>query len=376
MRCIYTQSLWPRLGPRRLATISLARFESGDAEEARRLAAACTTDGFFYLQDHGISQSILDATLHAANEFFLLPPASKRFAHWSKTEVYPGTLGVPVRGYVGLEEERLGPYPGDDAEQKEAFDWAQEKPAFGKLTPWHGPNLWPEHPHQRVALERPLSAFRDEAMSTARRLLRMMCVARDLPSNAYDSNFDNPTIVCRTLRYPASGRQDECGCNAHTDQGFFTILHQDCVGGLQVKIRAEEWVDVEPKAGKLVINIGDALSANTGGVWRSTLHRVANQPGQSRQSVALFFDPNGTVPMLPAETNDFMSDPKAFEAIKVLLHKAGLKPDEAGVKKLRELNFAEYKQLVFTKFLPTEIAHEDFTDVKLDSVSYSSRARV
>lgn len=351
-----------------LTTISLARFESGDGEEAQRLAEACQTDGFFYLADHGISQSVLDDTLRAASTFFDLPAAKKFATHWSKTEVYPGTLGVPVRGHVGFEEERLGPYPGDAAEQKEAFDWAMDKPALGVQTPWHGPNLWPNQPSDRLVVEKPLVSFRDEALEVARRLMRLMCVARGLPMDAYDSKYTDPTIVCRTLRYPASLHEDACGCNAHTDQGFFTLLHQDSVGGLQVKLRAEEWVEVKPVSGKLVINIGDALSADTGGVWRSTLHRVTTQPGNCRHSVALFYDPDADVPMLPSQVDT--DNPKAFEAIKVLLHKVGLKPDAAGLDALREMDFAEYKRRVFMKYLPDTVPYEDFTDVK----AYGERA--
>merc|ERR1719491_2260364 len=190
----------------------------------------------------------------------------------------------------------------------------------------------------------------------------MMCVARGLPLDAYDAKFSDPTIVCRTLRYPASLGSDACGCNAHTDQGFFTLLHQDSVGGLQAKLRAEEWVDVQPVRGKLVINMGDALSADTGGVWRSTLHRVSNQPSRARHSVALFYDPDANVPMLPAGAN--VDSPRAFEAIKVLLHKAGLGPDEGGLRALRAMDFAEYKRRVFLKYLPDAVPHEDFTDAK------------
>jgi len=321
---------------------------------------------FFYLEGHGIPQKVLDDTLHAASTFFDLPAAKKRTAHWSKTDVFPGTLGLPVRGYIALGEERLGPYPGDDLEQKEAFDWAMEKPTFGDLTPWHGPNLWPADPCDRAALEGPLSSFRDMMMDAAARLVRMMCVARGLPSTAYDSKFMDPTIVCRTLRYPPSSSANACGCNAHTDQGFFTLLHQDSVGGLQVKLRAEEWTDVKPMHGKLVVNIGDALSADTAGTWRSTLHRVSNQAGKIRHSVALFFDPDATVPMLPVAVH---KDAKAMEAIKVLLHKAGLRCDEAGLKELGSMEFAEYKKRVFAKFLPEEELYEDFTDVKTTTSS-------
>lgn len=51
------------------------------------------------------------------------------------------------------------------------------------------------------------------------------------------------------------------GTTKHTDSTFFTILLQDQIGGLQI-VHGDEWVDVEPIAGGLVVNIGDFLQVN------------------------------------------------------------------------------------------------------------------
>ncbi|KAK2989369.1 hypothetical protein RJ640_005831 [Escallonia rubra] len=48
------------------------------------------------------------------------------------------------------------------------------------------------------------------------------------------------------------------GTTSHTDPGVLTVLVQNEVGGLQVKC-GEDWVDVDPVPGALVINIGDIL---------------------------------------------------------------------------------------------------------------------
>ena len=42
---------------------------------------------------------------------------------------------------------------------------------------------------------------------------------------------------------------------------FLTVLQQDNVGGLQVKY-GEDWVDVKPVSGALIINVGDLLQVN------------------------------------------------------------------------------------------------------------------
>ncbi len=48
------------------------------------------------------------------------------------------------------------------------------------------------------------------------------------------------------------------GCGAHSDYGVLTILATDANKALQIEA-AGEWVDVEPKPGCFIINLGDIL---------------------------------------------------------------------------------------------------------------------
>lgn len=50
------------------------------------------------------------------------------------------------------------------------------------------------------------------------------------------------------------------GTSKHTDGTFISVLLQDQIGGLQV-LYDNQWVNVPPKKGALVINIGDLLQA-------------------------------------------------------------------------------------------------------------------
>ena len=60
--------------------------------------------------------------------------------------------------------------------------------------------------------------------------------------------------------YPTCPNPDlTVGVGRHSDMGTLTILLQDGIGGLYVKVAEEKWVEIPPSPGALVINIGDAL---------------------------------------------------------------------------------------------------------------------
>ncbi|WCJ24022.1 2-oxoglutarate (2OG) and Fe(II)-dependent oxygenase superfamily protein [Euphorbia peplus] len=74
----------------------------------------------------------------------------------------------------------------------------------------------------------------------------------------------------------------------HSDNDFLNILLQDQIGGLQV-LHQNQWIDVRPIHGALVVNIGDLLQLISNDKFISMEHRVlANRIGP-RVSVASFF---------------------------------------------------------------------------------------
>ncbi|KAK7324342.1 hypothetical protein VNO77_27875 [Canavalia gladiata] len=66
--------------------------------------------------------------------------------------------------------------------------------------------------------------------------------------------------------YPACPNPElTVGVGRHSDMGTITVLLQDDIGGLYVKMEEEndagkgEWLEIPPTPGALVVNVGDAL---------------------------------------------------------------------------------------------------------------------
>jgi isopenicillin N synthase-like dioxygenase len=163
--------------------------------------------------------------------------------------------------------------------------------------PLHGPNLFPAHPD---GLRDAVLEYIDAITELGHTLLRGIALGLGLDEQWFAAHLTgDPLVLFRIFHYPPlEDTDDRWSVGEHTDYGLITILGQDASGGLQVR-GPSGWIDVPPLADAFVVNLGDMLERMTGGLYRSTPHRVHNATGLDRLSFPLFLDPGWDAEVLP-----------------------------------------------------------------------------
>jgi isopenicillin N synthase-like dioxygenase len=285
-----------------IPVLDLSDALHGDLAARRKLAAyldrTCREIGFFTLVGHGAPPAVLDELRTKANAFFALPLEEKRRA-------IHAVAGTP-RGYraLGIEALSYGNERETPPDLKEYYHFGRERwPDEAYFTGPEGrryfiPNLWPARPLGfREAAERYYAEM--ERISLA--LMRLAALGLGLDEQFFDDKIDRHITAMRLNFYPAlttAPLPGQLRAGEHTDYGNFTILNGENVpGGLQVRTRAGEWLDIETEPASFVVNIGDLLMRWTNDRWVSNAHRVVNPPDSvaaraQRLSIAFFHHPN------------------------------------------------------------------------------------
>lgn len=272
-----------------LPLIDVSALVSGTAARdavAAQIGAACRAHGFFYVTGHGVDPALVKRLEDLSHRFFDLPEETKM--QWRMA-----LGGRAWRGYFPLGGELTSGRP----DWKEGLYLGTELPATHPLvqakTPVHGPNLFPDVPGFRETILEYMAAV----TQLGHRLMEGIALSLGLDADYFAKRYTaDPLILFRLFNYPSQpvpeGLDVQWGVGEHTDYGLLTILHQDHIGGLAV-LTPGGWIDAPPVAGSFVCNIGDMLDRMTGGLYKSTPHRVKrNTSGHDRLSFPLFFDPN------------------------------------------------------------------------------------
>ena len=265
---------------------------------ARAIDRACREIGFFAITGHGVPDGLVERLRAVAHEFFERPMAEKL--------AYRHPVAGTNRGYHPVGGEALS--KANDAtappDLKEFFhvgpvvvgDDAYYTSAEGRAH--FLPNIWPSRP---ADFEAAATEYYVTMSGLIGVLMRLAALALDVDEAFFDDKVDRSIGTMRLNYYPAQAAVPKPGqlrASAHTDYGGFTILSgEDVPGGLQVRTRGGDWIDVPTSPTSFVVNIGDLLMRWTNDRWLSNLHRVVNppraqRPSRARLSIAFFNHPN------------------------------------------------------------------------------------
>ncbi|WCJ38384.1 2-oxoglutarate (2OG) and Fe(II)-dependent oxygenase superfamily protein [Euphorbia peplus] len=251
--------------------IDLEGYEKPErrVEIVKEIRNASEKWGFFQMVNHGIPVRVLDDMIEHVKRFHEQPQEVKM-------EWYSRDRSRSVRYFCN----------GDLLVNKGAANW-RDTISFEFQDGELDPHVYPPICRKSV------NEYMAEMIKMSKTLSELLSEALGLPSE-YLSGLEcmeTESLVCHY--YPVCPEPElTFGATNHTDPSFVTILLQDNVGGLQVVNQQNQWVDVPPLHGALVVNIGDFMQLITNDKFRSVEHRVVAGRAKARASVACFFYPS------------------------------------------------------------------------------------
>ena len=303
----------------KIPLIDFAHFFVGDAAArqavADEIAWACRVIGFFYLKGHGVPQDLLAESFARTRDFYHRPPAEKAAA-LATPEWYRGWVPAPENKELTRNTRLFDQY-------RLQLEWPGDQRADDDLAHIFGmPNRWPD---AMPAFEATIGAYLDAMRGLSQHLLRAFALGLGLAEDRFDAWFQAPPSQLSLMYYPPlpkSALDEASNIVSHTDEGPFTILAQDHVGGLEVKRRDGAWIAAPPIEGAFTINVGDMMMWWTNGEFISNFHRVKNRAGVERFSIPFFANPDRDVVVQPLPEIVARTGPAKYEPVKVSDHLA------------------------------------------------------
>ncbi len=247
--------------------------------------------GFAYLINHQVSAALIKSIFKAAKDFHALPLEEKMKI--KQNNCFRGYMPINA-SQLKVSTEGAAKKPNQLESFIMAFELPESHPDYKINAYLAGPNQWPDGlPFFRKAIY----DYRDALLKLSNKLLEVFSVAFGLKPDDLNQFFINPSYFLRLQYYPKQLGiipEDQYGIAPHTDYGFFTIVAQDNIGGLEIKNKdnENEWIKVPYVPDTLVLNSGDMLKRWSNNTFESMPHRVINRSGLERYSVPFFFEPN------------------------------------------------------------------------------------
>ncbi|CAA2960345.1 1-aminocyclopropane-1-carboxylate oxidase homolog 4-like [Olea europaea subsp. europaea] len=222
--------------------------------------------GFFQVINHGVQASILEDTIAAIKAFHEQP------------------MEIKAKHYLREEGRGVMYASNNDLFRAEAACW------HDSLQVWMSPEP-PQVEEIPGICRKEVVEWDKNAKKVADTVTELLSLGLGLEAGKFrDLTFSDTRVFVGHI-YPYCPQADlTLGITPHTDPGIVTVLLQNQIQGLQVK-HENQWVDVKPVPGGLIVNIGDFLQIVSNGEYKSVQHRVlANSSMESRISIVIFFN--------------------------------------------------------------------------------------
>ncbi|CAL0321039.1 unnamed protein product [Lupinus luteus] len=232
-----------------------------------KIQVASETCGFFQVVNHGIPKEILDEMIQGIRRFHELPYDVKK-------EYYSRDFTKKVRFNCNF-----------DLYQSKAANWRDT--LYCVMAPDS-----PKPEELPTICREIMIRYSEHLQRLGDILLELLSEALGLKPKHLEEMECGKGHMIVSHYYPACPEPDKTmGTTEHSDRDFITILLQNHIGGLQVFYQ-NQWVDIEPVDGALVINLGDLIQLISNDKFKSAKHRVLSNTVGPRISVACFFSTN------------------------------------------------------------------------------------
>ncbi|PRQ22242.1 putative deacetoxyvindoline 4-hydroxylase [Rosa chinensis] len=250
------------------------------AKVIQDILRAAESVGFFHVVNHGIPKRVLEEMLEATRGFHELPREVK-------AEYYTRD---PMRKVKYFSSYNL--YQSRFATWRDSlfFDMAPEP-----LDPQELPLVCRD-----ITME-----YSDQVQKLGVTLFELLSQALGLkPDHLFGLDCEKEHLIISHYYPPCPEPERTIGTAKHSDGTFITLLLQDHIGGLQV-LHENQWIDVLPVPGSLIVNIGNLMQARffydlyvvtyayiiSNDKFVSVNHRVVAKKEGPRVSVGCFFQP-------------------------------------------------------------------------------------
>ena len=280
-----------------LPIIDIASLTSeGDRKQtvSDELIEAFEETGFAVLVGHGIEKKRLFEIRKLLVRVFNVPDSVKEALSISRDN-YRGYIPL---GFFSPNEQKNFSTTKPDLYEGFKLHWEcpKENPVKDECV-LYGSNKWVS---QVDDMKEILLSYWKECDRLTFTLLSHLAVALGVEPGIILDFFNEPLTNMTLLHYPVSSSKSEnSGIHPHKDISAITILHPDPLGGLEIRTRKGEWIEILCPQEALLVNIGDFMEVWSGGRFISTPHRVSNRNQKPRYSAPYFSVPRHSTLVKP-----------------------------------------------------------------------------